>query len=88
MRNVVFVTHNIVKFYRSVTLTASLQNEIMTYLHFSELNLLQRQYHLLYIMLLLIVMLNFYKTMQFFNDFEKIGKHFVQEIYILNHYNN
>ena len=75
-----FSPTNIVKFYGSVTLRASLQNEIMTYLHFSGLNSLQRQYYL-YIILLLMVMLfgpwleprkiqEFYKMMQFFKDFE------------------
>ena len=53
-RNVVLVNRNIVKFYGSVPVTvrASLQNEIMAYLHFSELNSLQSQYHLFYISLM------------------------------------
>ena len=44
----ILVNCNIVKFYGSVTLRASLQNEIMAYLHFSEFNSLQSQYHLFY----------------------------------------
>ena len=60
-RNVVLVNRNIVKFYGSVivTMRASLQNEIMAYLHFSELNSLQfqSQYNLFYMILLLLFML-------------------------------
>ena len=76
-RNVVLVNRNIVKFYGSVTVRASLQNEIMAYLHFSELNSLQSQYHLFYMILLLMFRLcgpwikpRKYKNkkMQFFND--------------------
>ena len=40
---------NVVMFYGSVTLRVSLQNKIMTYLHFSELNSLPSQYSLFYI---------------------------------------
>ena len=50
-RNVVLVNRNIVKFYGSVTVRTSLQNEMIAYLHFSELNLLQSQYHLFYMIL-------------------------------------
>ena len=58
-RNVVLVNRNIVKFYGSVTVRTSLQNEIMAYLHFSELNSLQfqSQYNLFYMILLLLFML-------------------------------
>ena len=56
-RNVVLVNRNIVKFYGSVTVRTNLQNEIMAYLHFSVLNSLQSQYHLFYIILLLMFML-------------------------------
>ena len=58
-RNVVLVNRNIVKFYGSVTVRTSLQNEIRAYLHFSELNSLQfqSQYNLFYIILLLLFML-------------------------------
>ena len=57
MRNVVLVNRNIVKFYGSMTVRASLQNKIMASLHFSELNSLQSQYHLFYMILLLMFML-------------------------------
>ena len=58
-RNVVLVNRNIVKFYGSVTVRTSLQNGIMAYLHFSELNSLQfqSQYNLFYMILLLLFML-------------------------------
>ena len=65
-------------FYGSVTLRMSLQNEIMAYLHFSELNSIQWQYHLFYMILLLKIMLfgpwakprkyRIFLLMQFFND--------------------
>ena len=49
MRNVVLEIRNIVKFYGYVTLRVNLQNEIMTYVPFSELKSLQSQYHLFYL---------------------------------------
>ena len=51
------VNCNIVKFYGSVTLEfeGKSPEQIMAYLHFSELNSLQSQYHLFYILLLMFI---------------------------------
>ena len=97
-QNVVLVNRNIVKFYGSVTVRASLQNEIMAYLHFSELNSLQIQYHLFYMILLMFMLcgpwikprkIQEFKKMQFFNDFKNSFKKTLrQDIYILNYKNN